>query len=117
MMLEKVRSQAIRNVNDRLRTTLSFGRIHIAGEMRALRSRDFATVLRKVRLYDSFTKVTDPKGEHDFGIVEHNGRKICFTIGAEDDHAESEGAAPDDIHQNPRVMTLKLFRGFDPRPH
>lgn len=56
-MLEKVRSQAIRNVNDRLRTTLSFGRIHIAGEMRALRSRDFATVLRKVRLYDSFTKV------------------------------------------------------------
>lgn len=52
-----------------------------------LGSKAHAEILKKVRDYDNFKKGDDPYGEHDFGVFEHNDKKIYFKI---DDYTEQK---------------------------
>ena len=49
---------------------------------------EISEILNKVKKFDKFTKGNDPWGEHDFGALEHNGRKFFWKI---DDYGGHEG--------------------------
>lgn len=54
----------------------------------ALRGREVAHILQKVKKFDDFNEDNDPYGEHDFGSFDHNNRKIFWKI---DDYNGKEG--------------------------
>jgi len=55
----------------------------------ALPTDDIADIMEKVRTFKGFNTDNDPYGEHDFGSVEHVGKKVFFKI---DDHGGHDGS-------------------------
>jgi len=45
-------------------------------------------ILEEVKTFNDFTEDNDPYGAHDFGAIEHGGRKLFWKI---DDYAGQEG--------------------------
>lgn len=45
-------------------------------------------ILKKVKAFSDFNEDNDPHKEHDFGVIEHSGRKLFWKI---DDYAGQEG--------------------------
>ncbi len=66
-------TEAIRTLNDALRTTFQGGRVLVTRGVRALPLEVNAVVLQAVQAFDAFTPENDPYGEHDFGSFELEG--------------------------------------------
>ena len=101
-------SAAIRALNDKLRTTLTGGKVMITAGIQAMSLEAQARVLAAVRAFDAFDRDNDPHGEHDFGAITLQGHRLFFKIDYYD--LNLEGHSPDaaDSAQTHRVLTIML---------
>ena len=99
-------------LNDACRKTLGLagGRCMITRGVQALEYSDRLAIFAAVRTFDTWTADNDPRGEHDFGLVEFGGNQVFwkidyfeqgsdYTYGSED---------PSDDAATQRVLTIML---------
>jgi hypothetical protein len=110
--LSRDRSEQIALLNDAFRLTFTGGLVCVTAGVQILGDEFVQLVLRKVRMDDTFTKDNDPYGEHDFGTVIVQGRKLFWSIdyyaldmihGSED---------PADVKNTRRVLTVMLAEEY-----
>ena len=110
-------SAAIRALNDKLRTTLTGGKVMITAGIQAMSLEAQARVLAAVRAFDAFTDENDPWGEHDMGAfdVEIDGPGFATTthrIFFKHDYYEPtltyHSDDPADPSKTVRVLTIML---------
>jgi hypothetical protein len=65
-------------------------------------------VLDRVRMFDTFTLDNDPRGEHDFGSFEVDGRKLFWKIDYYDADMAFGSEDPADPSKTTRVLTIML---------
>ena len=69
-------------------------------------------VLDMVRRFDQFTQDNDPYGEHDFGMIEHQGQKFFWKFDYYDRNMEFGSPEPSDAQQTTRVLTIFLSEEY-----
>jgi Protein of unknown function (DUF3768) len=74
--IEGDNSAKIRTLNDRLRKSLTGGRVMMTGAVSALPPDVRARVIELTRAFDEFTPDNDPHQEHDFGSFEIDGQEF-----------------------------------------
>lgn len=103
-MTTAARTAAIAQRNDQLRTTFQGGDVFMTCGIRA--TGQVAAILAKVRAFADFKPDNDPYGEHDFGIVKHDGESVYWKIDYYDKNLEGgEDPLSDDCR---RVLTVML---------
>jgi hypothetical protein len=98
----------IRDLNDRLRRTLTGGRLVMTQGIAALGEETVERVVRTIRSFDDFDADNDPYAEHDFGAFEIDGGKIFFKIDYFDKALTFGSADPADPTVTERVLTIML---------
>lgn len=66
----RLQSQIIAALNDRLRKYGIGGRIVMTQGIAALQQSEIYDIVQAIRSFDSFTEENDPHAEHDFGFVQ-----------------------------------------------
>lgn len=98
----------IRELNDLFRTCFIGGRVLITEGVTAL-GQDFTSgCVEAVQRFSDFTADNDPYGEHDFGCVPVDGRKVCWKIDHYDRDCRYGSESPADPAQTTRVLTIML---------
>lgn len=106
---KREQSAAIRELNDRFRTTgVGNGRILMTSGVQALGDEFVAAALAAVQAFDAFDPGNDPWGEHDFGSFVLMEEKVFWKFDYYDvalrDH--SPDASDDSVTR--RVLTIML---------
>lgn len=78
----------------------------------ALSSAEKAEILRKVREFNGWTPGDDPYGEHDFGVIEHEGERLFFKFDYYDPKLEYGSEHPANLAETARVLTIMLAREY-----
>ena len=99
-------SDRIQKLNDIFRTTLIGGLVNMTDGIASLPETEVAEIVRKVRLFDVFNEDNDPYGEHDFGIIQHQGQSVYFKIDYYDKEVLYGSEDPSDPEVTTRVMTI-----------
>ena len=99
---------AIRELNDRFRTTFTGGRVLMTSGMAALEAETTARVLTAVRTFTAFTEDNDPWQEHDFGAIDVDGNTVFFKIDCLCPTCEMASEDASDPAKTVRVMTIML---------
>lgn len=98
----------IRELNDLFRTCFIGGRVLITEGVSAL-GQDFTReCVEAVQRFADFTADNDPYGEHDFGCVTVQGRKVFWKIDYYDLDCHYGSECPADPAQTTRVLTVML---------
>jgi hypothetical protein len=102
------RTERIRALNDRLRTTGVGGNVVITRGVAALGGKALVKIIAAVQAFDQFTSENDPYGEHDCAIIEVAGERVMFKIDYYD--VALHGHSPDasDPNVTARVLTIML---------
>ena len=108
MSFTEKQAARIRLLNDVLRETMMGGQIVFTQGVRSLPTDQIATVMRKVREFNAFTKDNDPHAEHDFGAFNVHGQKLFWKIEYYDKSMERGSDDPSDISKTCRVLTIML---------
>ena len=99
----------IAQLNDLCRKAMGVaGRVYQTEGISALPPRDQSAIREKVETFDTFTPDNDPHREHDFGVFEHNGKKIFWKIDYYDTSLTKGSEDPTDPSQTVRVLTIML---------
>ena len=101
-------ADAIRELNDRFRTTMTGGQVLMTAGVNALPSDVKAMVIRRVATFTDFNADNDPHGEHDFGSFTLAGRKFFWKIDAYDVEMRFGSPDPADPAKTTRVLTIML---------
>jgi Protein of unknown function (DUF3768) len=96
----------IRDLNDAFRTTGIGGRIMLTIGIRELGKPTINEIITKVRNFTDFNKNNDPHGEHDLGLITHNGVKVLWKLDYYDRNLEFGSPDPSDASITTRVMTV-----------
>jgi hypothetical protein len=102
------KSDAIRELNDKFRTSFEGGRVMMTAGVDALPPDVKAAVIRKVAMFSDFTADNDPHQEHDFGSFTLAGRKFFWKIDAYDKAMQFGSEDPADPAKTTRVLTIML---------
>ena len=102
------RSQAIAELNDRLRKTGKGGTIVITENLRRVTGFDAAILLSALANYEGFDEDNDPYGERDFGDLSLWGYDVVFKIDYYDKNLEYGSDNPADPAVTHRVLTVML---------
>ena len=105
-------TEAIRTLNDTLRTTFEGGRVLVTQGVRALPLEVSAAVLSAVQAFDAFTPENDPYGERDFGSFELQGHRILWKIDYYDPSLDGGSGNPADPEVTTRVLTIMLAEEY-----
>ena len=98
----------IRELNDLFRTCFIGGRVLITEGVTAL-GQDFTSgCVEAVQRFSDFSADNDPYGEHDFGCVTVDGRKVFWKIDYYDRDCRYGSECPADPAQTTRVLTIML---------
>ena len=108
MMTDKTQADAIRDLNDKFRRTLTGGTLMLTAGIVALGADAQARIIAAVQSFDAFTPDNDPYGEHDFGSVEVDGEKIFFKFDYFDLNRAMHSDDPADPSKTERVLTIML---------
>lgn len=100
------KTDRIRELNDRLRTTGQGGRTLLTRAVAALPTETALQLLSAIRSFDAFNPSNDPWNEHDFGKVELECVPYFWKIDAHDLNLEFGSAEPADETVTCRVMTV-----------
>ena len=99
-------SKAIRELNDKFRTSFTDGRIVLTAGVAAHTEHDLLTLLHLVRSFDAFTADNDPYEEHDFGAIDFSGEKYFWKIDYYDRSMDAGSDNPADPASTTRVLTI-----------
>jgi hypothetical protein len=102
------RTERIRALNGRLRTTGLGGAVVLTRGIVGLPQPLRRAVLAAVAAFDRFDRANDPYGEHDFGRLEVEGERVFFKIDYYDPPLSERSADPADPAQTLRVLTIML---------
>ena len=109
---EKERREAIRILNDKLRTQGIGGRIMITQGIQALQPDVLEKVLPIIREFDDFNESNDPYGEHDCAAVNVDGERIFWKIDYYDKAVRGGSPDPTDPKVTERVLTIMLANEY-----
>ena len=90
--------------NDNFRKHLSQGTLVLTQGIRSNTKEDLEAIITKVRTFDTFDENNDPYNEHDFGVFDYKGRKVCWKI----DYYDQEFLYLSPDVSNPRVTNRVL---------
>lgn len=107
-MSARTHTEAIRRLNDLLRTTFSGGQVVMTAGIQALGEEVVARVLAAVRAFTTFTEDNDPYGEHDFGSLSVDGQNVLWKIDYYNADMTAGSETPDDPSRTTRVLTIML---------
>lgn len=110
--LAEYRTAQIRQLNDAFRTTGIGGRFVLTVGIRSLGPMSVAKVVTKIRDFSDFSEGNDPHREHDFGSIEHDGKKIFWKIDYYDLKLEAGSEDPSDPEITCRVLTVMLAEEY-----
>jgi hypothetical protein len=102
----------IRTLNDAFRTTFIGGRIFITQGIQALGADKAQAIIRAIQAFNDFSPDNDPHGEHDFGAISHEGRKVFWKIDYYDKSMTFGSEDPSDPAQTTRVLTIMLAEEY-----
>lgn len=98
----------IRSLNDMFRTTFIGGRVLITEGVAAL-GQDFeSNSVEAVQRFQNFSADNDPYGEHDFGSVQIDGKRVFWKIDYYDQDCRYGSECPSDPARTTRVLTIML---------
>ena len=107
-MSDKNQAEAIRDLNDKFRRSLTGGTLLLTAGIVALGAEAQARIIAAVQAFDAFTPDNDPYGEHDFGSVEVDGENVFFKFDYFDLNRAMHSDDPADPSKTERVMTIML---------
>lgn len=99
-------AEAIRLLNDRLRSTAAGGRVVATSGVAAIPFEQQVALFHAVRTFDAFDNDNDPHREHDFGSVEVEGETYFWKISYYAPDMEHGSEDPSDPAQTVRVLTI-----------
>lgn len=88
------------------------GIVVLRPEVNALSPWDKAAILRKVREFNGWTPDNDPYGEHDFGVIEHEGERLFFKFDYYDRQFEYGSEHPASLAETARMLTIRMAREY-----
>jgi hypothetical protein len=106
------RISRIRRLNDALRINHRGGSIIVTAGVADLGSETVAAILVAIATFDAFEAANDPYGEHDFGSVLIEDRKILFKIDYFDRSMRLHSPDAADAKVTARVMTVMLAHEY-----
>jgi hypothetical protein len=106
--IEGDKSAKIRALNDRLRKSLTGGRVVMTAGVSALPEDVRARAIELTRTFDKFTPDNDPHKEHDFGSFEIDGQRFFFKHDYYDKSMQYGSEDPSDAEETTRVLTIML---------
>lgn len=102
----------IRELNDRLRTTLEGGQILVTAGINALGPVAVAMIMREIAEFDDFSADNDPHGEHDCAILTVGGLRVLWKIDCYDTDHRHHSSDPSDPQVTSRVITVMLVEEY-----
>jgi hypothetical protein len=109
---EIARIARIRELNDLLRRYGKGGDVYLTRSVRD-RGDDFSERARRaVANFEAFSEDNDPYGEHDFGAVMVDGKRVFFKVDYYDRAKEWLSPDPADPAKTCRVMTILLAEEY-----
>jgi hypothetical protein len=96
----------IRELNDAFRKSFVGGRVIITEGVDAMSQDDKMVLLTKVRTFDDFSLDNDPRHEHDFVNVEHDGTRYFGKIDYYAPGLVGGSEDPSDPVRTVRVLTI-----------
>ena len=98
----------IRELNDKLRTTMSGGLVHMTNGIAALGLPTVKAIFKAVASFTAFTPDNDPWGEHDCAVMEIEGHRIVWKIDYYDRSRTFHSPDAADPKVTVRVLTVML---------
>ena len=99
---------SIRELNDKLRTTMSGGLVHMTNGIAALGLPTVNAIFKAVASFTAFTPDNDPWGEHDCAVMEIEGHRIVWKIDYYDRSRTFHSPDAADPKVTVRVLTVML---------
>ena len=106
------RAMRIRQLNDDLRAYAADGTISVTSGIADLGTAAVMRVLAAVAGFDAFSADNDPYGEHDFGSVAVDGRRIFWKIDYYSLDRLAGSPDPADPAVTARVLTIMLAEEY-----
>src|SRR5712691_6965963 len=110
--IEGKNSGKIRALNDRLRRSLTGGRVMLTAAVSRLPDKVRQLAIERMRTFDDFNADYDPHHEHDFGSFELGGHKFFFKHDYYDKSMQYGSDDPSDPEKTARVLTLMLAADY-----
>ncbi len=98
----------IRELNDKLRTTMSGGLVHMTNGIAALGLPTVNAIFKAISAFTGFTPDNDPWGEHDCAVMEIEGHRIIWKIDYYDRSRTYHSPDAADPKVTVRVLTVML---------
>ncbi len=89
-----------------LSTAFSNGIMNTTSGIQALGEKTVLDICLKVMKYNEFTEDNKPYGEHDFGVIEHEGETIYWKIDYYDLKLQYHSTDKSDPSVTARVLTI-----------
>ncbi|WP_373505282.1 DUF3768 domain-containing protein [Aestuariivirga sp.] len=102
----------IRELNDRLRTTMSGGLVHMTDGIAVLGLSTVNAIFKAISTFTDFTPDNDPWGEHDCAVMEVGGHRIIWKIDYYDRHRTYHSPDAADPKVTVRVLTIMLSQEY-----
>jgi len=102
------KTERIRDLNNRLRATLTGGTAVMTPGIAALGREAVERIVKTIAVFDDFCHANDPHEEHDFGSFEAEGHVIYFKIDYFDNDLAHHSPDPSDPSVTRRVITIML---------
>ena len=98
----------IRDLNDKLRTTMSGGLVHMTDSIAALGLPTVNAIFAEITSFTAFNPDNDPWGEHDCAVVKVEGHRIVWKIDYFDRTRTIHSPDAADPKLTVRVLTVML---------
>ena len=113
MTADNARSRdRIRSLNDAFRRSFVGGALILTTGFRALPADRRRSILARVRAFEGFDEDNDPRGEHDFGVVDDGDVRCFWKIDYYDEDMELMSSDPADPSATARVLTVMLAEEY-----
>ncbi len=109
---EAERTLRIRTLNDTFRATFVGGQVMMTAGIQSLGAMSIQDITHAIQTFDDFTADNDPHGEHDFGSLIHQGRKVFWKIDYYDTSLTYGSEDPSDSEVTARVLTVMLAEEY-----